>query len=119
MKTFLFWLPRLLAILMAVSLSVFAFDVFSMPAPIWKRIGGFVIHTIPSILILTIVIISWKRSFWGTALFTLLFIGFTIVFHTYTNTMRFLILSLPVLIIALFYTSHYFYSKQDIENPPQ
>ncbi|NOU19765.1 MAG: hypothetical protein HOO91_19580 [Bacteroidales bacterium] len=112
MKTVLFWLPRLIAISIAIFLSVFAFDVFSMPAPFGKKMIGFTIHTIPSISILIIAIITWKKSFWGSFLFTLLFIAITFYFKTYNNATSFLILSIPLLFIALLYTLEYFYIKR-------
>jgi hypothetical protein len=113
MKLFLFWLPRLLALTLAFSLGIFAIDVLSMPAPFWRKIGGFIIHLIPSISILAITTISWKKSFIGILLFAILFVGFTLFFKTYNNSTRFIILSLPILIIALLYSLDFLNSRRE------
>jgi hypothetical protein len=83
-----------------------------MPAPFWKKVGGFMIHTIPTFLIIFFVLISWKKSLWGSSLFSLLFVIATLYFNTYMKALSFTIISLPLLIIALLYTLEFLYKKR-------
>jgi hypothetical protein len=81
-KTFLFWVLRLLTILFAIFLSIFAFDVFDSGYRIWKTLLDLSIHLIPSFLILMILILSWE---WVGSIFYI-FLG---MYYILTNWHRF------------------------------
>jgi hypothetical protein len=65
----LLWLARILGILFALFLSLFAFDVFEMEGSIWEKIGGFLIHLVPTYLVLIAVAIGWRWPWMGGLLF--------------------------------------------------
>ena len=48
-NNFLFWLPRILGILFAVFISIFALDAFGEGIPVLEAIIGFVIHLVPTL----------------------------------------------------------------------
>lgn len=62
-------LARILGILFALFLSLFAFDVFEMEGSIWEKIGGFLIHLVPTYLVLIAVAIGWRWPWLGGLLF--------------------------------------------------
>lgn len=64
-KKLLFYMPRILSILFAVFISLFALDVFSGDHSIWEMIGGFLIHLIPTYIILIVLAISWRWEWIG------------------------------------------------------
>lgn len=110
----LLWSPRVLTILFIMFLSLFAFDVFSANAPLIQKIGGFLIHLIPSFLLVCILIISWKKPLVGGVIFLILCVGFTLYFKTYTSLPTFLTVSIPVVIIGgLFILSHTLLGKDE------
>jgi hypothetical protein len=51
---------RILGIVLALFLSLFAFDVFEMEGTFWEKIGGFLIHLLPTWLVLLAVGLSWR-----------------------------------------------------------
>lgn len=53
-RGFIFWLPRVLLILFALFLELFALD-----TPFFSL--GFLMHSLPSIVLLLIVILAWNR----------------------------------------------------------
>lgn len=61
----LFWLPRILAILFIIFVSLFALDSFSLPN--WPL--ALLMHLIPSLVLIFIVVIAWHRPLWGGYLF--------------------------------------------------
>lgn len=65
----LLWLARILGILFALFLGLFAFDVFGMEGSIWERIGAFLIHLIPTYLVLIAVALGWRWPWLGGLLF--------------------------------------------------
>jgi len=58
----LFWAPRAPCMLFAVFTSVFALDVFAEPYSIGETILALGIHVIPTAVILTILVISWRSE---------------------------------------------------------
>jgi len=79
LKKFIFWLPRVLAILIIAFITLFSLDVFSPGGNIWLEILGFLIHSIPSLLLIIILIVAWKWPKIGGIIlltFAALFTGF-------------------------------------------
>ena len=61
----LYWTPRILSILFVIFLSLFSLDVFGNGYTFWQTVLGLLIHNIPSLILLVIVIISWKHEIVG------------------------------------------------------
>jgi len=65
---FLTRVPRILAMLFILFLTMFWFDMFGGEESIWIQIGGFLIHSIPSFILIAILIISRKHELvWAIA----------------------------------------------------
>lgn len=99
----LIWIPRVLAIILIVFLSLFALDVFSGDALFIKKLGGFFVHLIPSFILLLILIISWKKPLIGGSLFILLSIAFAFFFRTYRSVPTFLGITFPVVLVGILF----------------
>jgi len=80
-----YWLPRLLCILAILFISIFALDAFSPELSLWQQIGAFLMHLIPSFILLTLLILAWKKEFIGGIIFIIIGLGLSpIVFsHNY------------------------------------
>ena len=66
MKTFikiLHWLPRIICILAILVVSMFALDSFAPELTFWQQIGGFLMHLIPSFVLLSILIIFARLNY--------------------------------------------------------
>jgi hypothetical protein len=61
----LHWIPRILCILIAIFFSLFSFDVFGQNTGFWKTLIAFLIHNIPTIVLIGVLILSWKWSWIG------------------------------------------------------
>ncbi len=66
---FIFWAPRLLTIFFTVFLSLFALDVFDAGYGFWKSIAAFLIHLIPTYLVLIILVLAWKWEWIGALVY--------------------------------------------------
>lgn len=64
-KRLLYWIPRILAILFAVFISVFALDVFGEHLPFWQLVMALSIHLIPTFILLAVLILAWKWEWIG------------------------------------------------------
>ncbi len=68
-KRLLFWTPRVICILFAMFLSLFALDVFDEGQSVWKTILELAIHLVPTYIIVIVLIVSWRWEWIGDILF--------------------------------------------------
>jgi hypothetical protein len=99
------WAPRIAALLIIFFVSLFSLDVFGTGAPPLDVLVGFLLHNIPSIVMLALLIVAWKRPVVGFAAFLIAAAVFTVLFvrdfYALPNLVLFV---LPILLTAgLFY----------------
>lgn len=68
---FVYWAPRILSIMFILFLTLFSFDVFDLKLGFWGTVLGLFMHNIPSLFLLVILLISWKREIVGGIAFIL------------------------------------------------
>ncbi len=66
---FIFWAPRTLAIIFILFLAIFSSDIFEGNYGFFGTILGLFMHNIPSLVLLVILIISWKHDLAGAITF--------------------------------------------------
>lgn len=59
------WIPRILCILAILFISLFALDSFSSERNFWQNAFTFLMHLIPSLVLLSILIVAWKWEMVG------------------------------------------------------
>ena len=67
----LYWAPRILSIVFILFLSLFSLDIFGNNYTFWETIAGLFMHNIPSLVLLIVLLISWKHEWVGGIVFTL------------------------------------------------
>ncbi|MBR9693359.1 hypothetical protein GOV07_05560 [Candidatus Woesearchaeota archaeon] len=92
------WLPRGIVILYICFLSLFALDVFSEGYGFLELLVALFMHLLPSLVLVGVLILAWKRPKWGGITFLVLGLIFTVFFNTYEDLINFLIISLPLFI---------------------
>jgi hypothetical protein len=75
-KKVLFWTPRFMGILFVLFLSLFSLDVFDMELGFWETLLAWLIHSIPSVVLLVALVLAWKWEWIGA----LIFIGWAILY---------------------------------------
>ncbi|MBU3906974.1 MAG: hypothetical protein KKA64_01855 [Nanoarchaeota archaeon] len=68
---FIFWTPRILAIVFILFLAMFSLDIFEGNYGFWGTILGLFMHNIPVMILLIVLIISWKHEIVGGISFIL------------------------------------------------
>lgn len=61
----LYWTPRLQSILYICFLTLFSFDVFEQGKSVGEILLGLLIHNIPSIILIILLLISWRKEIVG------------------------------------------------------
>jgi hypothetical protein len=115
------WSPRIVCILAILFISIFAADSFAPGLTIWQQIGAFFIHLIPSIILLSLLIVAWKWEFIGAIIFMVIGLGLSpfIFMHNYSmnhsvgmSSIIILTITFPFVVVGiLFIISHYIKKK--------
>jgi hypothetical protein len=105
-KKAIFWTPRLLTILFSIFISVFAMDSFAEGGGFQKTLIAFMIHLIPTAIIVTILILSWKREWIGGVIFLLLGVAYAVVAVSHPQWI--LVISGPLVVISIFFLVGWF-----------
>lgn len=98
------WAPRIAAILIIFFVSLFSLDVFGMEGTPLELLGGFLMHNLPSIIMIVVLVFAWRRPVVGFIAFLLAGVFFLRFVIFGFNLGHFLLFSGPLLLIsALFY----------------
>lgn len=95
------WFPRVLAIVFALFISVFALDSFEGHASFLEKLGHLLVHLIPTALVVGAMIVAWRYRIIGGLVFIMLGMAFTIHFGTWKETELFLMFSVPLFVAGL------------------
>lgn len=101
-------IARILGILFAIFISLFALDVFAEGTPFWQSIAALFIHLIPTYILLVILWVAWKRPLIGGPLYILLGLAYIIIAKNQILITYLLIAGIPMLISALFISGYFF-----------
>ena len=112
-----FWAPRIICILAILFISMFAADAFAPELTFWQQIGGFLMHLIPSFILLVLLLVAWKWEFIGGIIFILIGIGFSPFIYQHNYNMNhsvgmslgiIMMITFPFVVVGvLFMVSHY------------
>jgi hypothetical protein len=80
LKRFLFWTPRLLCLLFAAFISIFALDVFEGHHGFMETAVALAMHLIPTAALLLVLALSWRWEWVGAAIFPALGIFYLVAF---------------------------------------
>lgn len=78
-----FWIPRILSMIFIAFLALMSLDVFTEGASFWQILVGLLMHNIPALILLAVLIISWKYEIVGGAAFILA--GLLYIFFAFRN----------------------------------
>jgi hypothetical protein len=66
------WLPRIVCILAILFISMFALDAFAPGLTFMQQLTAFMMHLIPSFILLALLIVAWKWELAGGIIFAIL-----------------------------------------------
>ncbi|MFA5948168.1 MAG: hypothetical protein WC806_04310 [Candidatus Gracilibacteria bacterium] len=68
---FIYWIPRILSIVLISFMALMSLDVFSPELNFWQTLIGLFMHNIPVFILIAVLIISWKYEIVGGIVFIL------------------------------------------------
>jgi len=112
MKRVLFWTPRMLCILFAVFLSLFALDVFGEQLGFWGTILALLIHLVPVYIVVIVLIIAWRREWVGAVLFTALAALYVVMAWGRFHWSVYLTISGPLILLGILFLLNWIFRTQ-------
>jgi hypothetical protein len=119
----MYWMPRILSILAILFIGMFSLDSFEPGPPLSKQLIGFLIHNIPTAILIIALIVAWKYEWIGGLMFMIIGLGFSpLVFNMNyqmnhsvgTSLMVILVITFPFIVVGgLFILSHFLRKKSD------
>ena len=119
------WTPRIICILAILLVSMFALDAFESDQSIWQQISGFLIHLIPTYILVAFLIVAWKWELIGGVLFSLIGLGFAPFIYQHNYHMNhsvwmslgiILMINFPFIVVgALFMVNHFMKKKNTLK----
>ncbi|MFZ6015312.1 MAG: DUF7670 domain-containing protein [Patescibacteria group bacterium] len=103
MLYFLYWAPRILAIIYILFISLFALDIFSENYSLIRQFFALLIHLIPSVILLIITIVAWKKPQIGGILFIALALGYILMAWDRFPFMTYVIITGPLFLIGILF----------------
>jgi len=123
----IFWLPRLLCIAAILFVSMFALDAFEPGMPLEQQLLNFLMHLIPSFVLLLLFWLAWERPYVGGIIFAIIGIvtspfvyimNYNRTHSVWISLSVILMITLPFIVIGgLFILSHYQMKRK--ENCPE
>ena len=112
------WAPRIAAILIIFFMTLFSLDVFEMEATPLELLGAFLMHSLPSIIMIVLLVFAWRRPVVGFIAFLIagLFLLRFVIFGQ--GLMHFLLFSGPLLLISALFYADWRWNKPQPPAPP-
>jgi hypothetical protein len=111
-KRLLFWTPRVLCILFAGFVSLFALDVFGEGYGFWETILALLIHLVPTYIILILLAIAWRWEWVGAILFGVLGVWYILMTRGRFPWTTYLAMSGPLFLIGVLFQLNWVYRRE-------
>ena len=111
-KHILFWLSRILCILFAIFLSLFAFDIFNEGYGVRETVLALLIHLIPVFIVVAVLVLAWRRVSNGTLLFPVLALAYPVLSQGRQDWSAYLVISGPLVLQGVLFILNGIYREQ-------
>ncbi len=111
-RRWLYWSPRVLAILYVLFTSIFALDVFEGNPPLPQLLLGLAMHLIPTAILVVALVVAWRWEWFGALVFGGLGVAYVIFFwHRFAWTVH-LSVAGPAILVGLLFLLGWTYRKE-------
>ena len=103
----LFWAPRILALLFALFLALFALDAFDgTAAPLADATGAFLMHLAPSAFVLALLVLAWRHELVGGLGFVALGVAYVSLVGGRFDWTASAVIAGPMLLVGVLFLLH-------------
>jgi len=108
---FLHWTPRILGIVFALFVSIFALDVFVEGYSFWETIAALVMHLVPTALVVAALLIAWRWEWAGAVLFVFLGAWYLLMTWGRMDWLTYLLIPGPLFLVGALFLGNWFYRR--------
>jgi len=108
----LYWSPRILAILFTIFISLFALDVFGESYGFWQVILALLIHLVPTFILVIALLIAWRWELAGGIIFIVLGLWYIIMVFGKLTFITILLMAGPLFLIGILFLLNRFLRKK-------
>ncbi len=114
----LYWMPRILGLLFAGFISIFALDVFQENHGFWPTLLALAMHLIPTAILLVLLAVAWRWELAGFLAFSGLAIFYVVAFWGRFHWSAYALISGPLFLLGgLFLLSWRQHAKPCLPGP--
>lgn len=106
-RRLLYWAPRVLAMLFAGFVGLFAADVFDLGYGFWETVVALLIHLIPTGVLLLLLALAWRREWIGAIVFFLAALWFLVRFDFWADWQAYALFIGPLLVVSLLFLANW------------
>lgn len=99
----LFWAPRVLTLLFALFLSLFAIDVFSEAGSLTEILVGLASHLVPTFIVVAVLVLAWRWEWVGAIAFAGLAVAYVVVMWGRFPWVTYATVSGPLLLVSVLF----------------
>ncbi|MEZ4737331.1 MAG: hypothetical protein R3E79_60415 [Caldilineaceae bacterium] len=107
-----YWTPRVLGILFALFVSIFALDVFGAGYGFWGTLLALVIHLLPVFALLLGLALAWRWEWIGTVIFMGFSLWYLIAFGGRFPTSVYLLMAGPPFVMGVLFLIDWLYKAK-------
>lgn len=120
-----YWLPRIICIFAILFISMFAADAFAPELTLWQQLSAFLIHLIPSFILVALLVFAWKWECIGGIIFIVIGLGLSpfIFKHNYNMNHSvgmslgvILMITFPFVVVGILFIISHFMNKKNLLN---
>jgi hypothetical protein len=112
------WIARILMIGFILFLTMFSLDVFDIEATLLEQLGGFVMHSIPSLVLVAVLLVSWRNPLLGGILTLASAAALTLRFRIQGIT-ELATLVLPLVVVGILFIAAYLVTRKQAPGSTQ
>lgn len=99
----LYWTPRIIMIVFIAFISLFALDAFEGDQSILKKLAGFLIHLTPSLVLIVLLVFTWRYEWIGAITFLLIAIAYIVMTWGHAHYLSIIFIPGPLIITAVLF----------------
>ena len=103
LQRLLLWTPRILCLLFAAFISLFALDVFDEHQGFWATALALAMHLIPTFFLLLVLALSWRWEWVGGIVFPLLGLYYLVAFRGRFPWSTYALIAGPLFLMGLMF----------------
>ncbi len=116
------WLPRIICILAILFISMFALDAFEPGPTLWQQLGAFMMHLIPSFVLLALLVVAWNWELIGGIIFAIIGLALSPIIYIHNYEMNhsigmslgiIAVITFPFVVVGILFIVSYKKKKKD------